>query len=133
MKRTLDLENDLKILDPVHDALLEFLGACGAGAEVAEEMFLVAEELLVNTISYGYEDKETHRIGLELSCEGGRFRMRFTDDGVAFDPLQAEEPDLDAPMAKRRIGGLGIHLVRTLTDGATYTREGGKNVLTIER
>jgi anti-sigma regulatory factor (Ser/Thr protein kinase) len=133
VKKTLSLPADLGILDTVHRELVDFLAAAGAGEPIAEEMFLVAEEVLVNTISYSFDDDEAHEIELSLSVEDGSFRMRFSDDGLAYNPLDAPAPDLDAPMAKRKIGGLGVHLVKSLTDRASWAREGGRNVLVLER
>jgi len=133
MKKTFAIVNDLRQLDLVHETLTGFLADAGVGTELAEEMFLVAEEVIANTISYGYEDEDVHRIELALSFTDGLFRMRFRDDAKAFDPLAAEAPDLDAPTEERGIGGLGIHLVRTLTDDASYRREGDANILTVER
>ena len=59
--------------------------------------------------------------------------MRFRDDGVEFDPLSRADPDLDAPTEERGIGGLGIHLVKTLTDEASWRRDGDANILTVRK
>jgi anti-sigma regulatory factor (Ser/Thr protein kinase) len=131
MRKTITIENDLEALSAVHREITGFL--TGFGTELGEEMFLVAEEVLANTISYGYRDDETHRIEIELSFSEGRIRMEFRDDAVPFDPLSVPEVDLDAPTEERGIGGLGIHLVKALTDEASYRREGDVNILTVER
>jgi anti-sigma regulatory factor (Ser/Thr protein kinase) len=127
------IRNELPELERVHEVIVAFAAGAGAPREFPEEMFLVAEEVLVNTISYGYEDEATHEIELGLSVEGGEFRMRFTDDAMAYDPLAREDPDLDAPTAERGVGGLGIYLVKSLTDEANYRREAEKNILTVRR
>jgi serine/threonine-protein kinase RsbW len=57
--------------------------------------------------------------------------VTIEDDGVAFDPLARAAPDVTADLDEREIGGLGIHLVRTLMDGMTYERRGERNVLVI--
>ncbi|MEN8148603.1 MAG: ATP-binding protein [Planctomycetota bacterium] len=133
MTTTITIRNALPELERVHDAILSFLDGTGASREFAEEMFLVAEEVLANTISYGYADDAGHEIELAQSVEGGVFSMRFTDDGAPYDPLARPDPDLDAPHEDRGVGGLGIHLVRTLTDEATYRREADRNILTVGR
>jgi anti-sigma regulatory factor (Ser/Thr protein kinase) len=51
------------------------------------------------------------------------------DDGRPFDPLQAPPPDLSAPLAERRVGGLGLHFVRNLMDQVSYARVGTRNIL----
>ncbi len=57
--------------------------------------------------------------------------MTIADDGVPFNPLGAEAPDIDASLEEREIGGLGIHLVRSLMDDVSYQRRIGKNVMTL--
>ena len=59
--------------------------------------------------------------------------MEVIDDGHAFNPLEAPPPDLSLPMEKRPIGGLGIHLLRELSDGITYERRNGTNRLVLTK
>ncbi len=53
----------------------------------------------------------------------------IVDSGIPFDVLSVPPPDLDAPVMERPTGGLGIHLIKRLTDSAAYRREGGRNIL----
>lgn len=133
MRSMISIENELPELERVHAAIVACLDGGGASREFAEEMFLVAEEILANTISYGYADDAVHEIELQMTFEDGTFSMRFTDDAAPYDPLSRPAPDLDAPTEERGIGGLGIHLVKTLTDEATYRREADRNILTVGR
>lgn len=133
MRPTLTISNELPELERVHEAITTYLAEAGAGRELAEEMFLVAEEVLANTISHGYRDEGAHEIAIGLSLSDGVFSMQFTDDGVPFDPLARPEPDLDSTHEDRGVGGLGVHLVRNLTDEATYRREADRNILTVGR
>ena len=55
------------------------------------------------------------------------------DDGQPFNPLHAPSPDTTRSLHDRSIGGLGIHLVRTLVDGLEYQRRKGKNVLLLRK
>ena len=57
--------------------------------------------------------------------------MEIADDGKAFDPLQAPEPDLSASAKERARGNLGIWLVRKTMDTVAYQRENGRNVVTL--
>ncbi len=59
--------------------------------------------------------------------------MRVEDDAVAFNPLEREAPDLNAPLEDRPIGGLGVHLVRKLMDDVRYERAGARNILTMRK
>jgi anti-sigma regulatory factor (Ser/Thr protein kinase) len=65
---------------------------------------------------------------LEREADGG-VRVEFADRGSAFDPEAAPEPDLAAPLTERKIGGLGLHFVRSLSRIVEYRREDGWNRL----
>ena len=93
---------------------------------------LVLEELGLNIMSYGYGEEGLHEFEITLTSEADVLRIEVTDDGRPFDPLnEAPEPDLDASVDDRQVGGLGIHLVRTMVDEMSYRREQDKNHLTL--
>ena len=76
--------------------------------------------------------KGLHEFEITLTSEADVLRIEVTDDGRPFDPLnEAPEPDLDASVDDRQVGGLGIHLVRTMVDEMSYRREQDKNHLTL--
>ena len=92
---------------------------------------LVLEELGLNIMNYGH-DEGLHEFEITLTSEADVLRIEFTDDGRPFDPLnEAPKPDLDASVDDRQVGGLGIHLVRTMVDEMSYRREHDKNHLTL--
>ena len=55
------------------------------------------------------------------------------DGGRSFNPVEAPTPNLNASLDERALGGLGIHLVKNLTDRLEYRRDGAKNVLMIRK
>jgi serine/threonine-protein kinase RsbW len=55
------------------------------------------------------------------------------DDGLAFNPLEMLAPDTKQPLEERPVGGLGIHLVRTLMDEVAYRRQNGRNLLVLKK
>ena len=57
--------------------------------------------------------------------------LTFIDQGVPFDPMQKEDPDITLPASERQIGGLGIYMVKKSMDGVSYRYEDGCNILTI--
>lgn len=61
----------------------------------------------------------------------GRRQFVFTDAGKPFNPLDVPEPDVTAPAEKRAIGGLGIFLVKKMSERVAYSRAGDRNVLTV--
>ena len=116
--------------------LAETIEAFGEqGALTPNEIYplnLVMEELLVNTISYGYNDPLQHTIEISLRIDDDYLTAVVIDDGIAFNPLEdAPTPVLAGEVEDRPIGGLGIHFMRTLMDEIQYQRDGDKNRLTM--
>jgi len=94
---------------------------------------LVLDELVANIIENAYEDTREHEIHVTLRLEGTELTVRVDDDGRPFDPLQAPPPNLDLPLEERPVGGLGIHLVRSVMDRVEYERREGHNILTMHK
>jgi len=103
------------------------------GNQVVSGLCVPLDELLRNTISYGYACDGPHRIDIALELEETRITVSITDDARPFDPT---DPNA-APSAGRGLetpatsGGLGLHFVRHLADGLTYVREDGHNKTTV--
>ncbi len=103
-------------------------------ADEAPRILILLEELLTNLVKYGYRDRaEPGRAEIVLGLEGSRLEIEFIDDGCAFDPFAAPPPDLDAPVEAREVGGLGIHILRSLTEEARYERRNDTNVIRLIR
>ena len=96
-------------------------------AELGFHVDLVLEELVQNTVSYGYPDGRQGRIELAIQQQGDALTIMVEDDGIPFDPFQQTTPDLAVPLEDREIGGLGIHFTRTLMDECHYQRVAGGN------
>lgn len=101
--------------------------------ETVLDLRLVAEEVLTNVAKYAYDDAQPHEVELTVARDRGEVMLQFVDDGRPFDPLSAKRPDLSAPERDRSLGGFGLDLVRSLTDGAEYARQGARNVLRLRK
>ena len=109
-------------------------GSCRAGGlavETALEVRLVAEEMLTNFVKYAHTPSDARLVELRLAVSSEAVRMEFRDAGPPFNPLDVPPPDLTSPPEERGIGGLGVHLVKSLVDDASYAREGKVNVLVL--
>jgi len=103
-------------------------------AEDAARILILLEELLTNLVKYGYPDRAEPGVAeIELALNGSRLEIEFIDDGCAFDPLAGPSPNLDEPLEERPIGGLGLHLLRSLTEVVRYERRDNKNVIRLSR
>jgi anti-sigma regulatory factor (Ser/Thr protein kinase) len=129
-----ELKNELAEMTTLAETLERFCDEHAVGPDVVNVVNLALEEIVTNIISYGYGGEGgDHRIRIDLAHDGASISARVEDDAKAFDPLQKEAPDTDAPLEERGIGGLGIHLVKTLMDEVRYSREDGRNVLFIRK
>ena len=100
-------------------------GLAGEGLFAAE---LVTEEAVVNVFKYAYPHGEG-KIRLRCMEDGDRFVIEVTDWGVPFEATALSDPDVTSPLEERPVGGLGIHLIKKMSDEMRYTREDGRNVL----
>lgn len=102
--------------------------------KVVTQINLAVEELFVNIAHYAYEnesEENTAEISIDFDETEKQISISFVDSGVKFDPLAKEDPDITLSAEERKIGGLGIHLVKQLMDNVTYEYKNNKNILTI--
>jgi len=91
---------------------------------------LILEEYINNLISYGFSDHLPHEISLEVINEETKLIVQVTDDGNPFDITNVPANDeIGKPLEERKIGGLGIHFIKSLSDQIDYLSKGGLNTL----
>ncbi len=132
-KKEISIKNQLTQLEVLVNELEILSEEWELPMSISLNLNLVLEELITNTIFYGYEDQDEHFIQIEISLENKVITMRITDDGKEFNPLLMAEPDIELSVEERKIGGLGIHFVRKLMDEVTYSRCAEKNILTLKK
>ena len=101
--------------------------------EVAHSFTLAFEELMANVVNHGQVGDRRHRVDITLSLRDGSLVGSFMDDGAPFNPLNAPMPNLSARIEDRRVGGLGLHLIREMMDDVSYARETDRNHLVMSR
>ena len=107
-------------------AIEDRLQSAGIEQSCVHDAQVIVEELVCNLIDHGAAaGVETVQLG--MAVDGARVILDIRDDGPEFDPLAHPQPDLDADLDARAIGGLGIHLVRELAEDARYHRGTGWN------
>ncbi len=115
----------------VMDEVEALLSARSVSARRKSAVRLALDELLSNVIQYAYDDGGVHRIGVKID-PGIPFVLAIEDDGRPFDPLSdAPAPVLEGPVEDRPVGGLGLHLLRSMGMEMDYRREKGRNILRV--
>lgn len=119
-------------LDDVNDFLLSFLSRLSCPQKLRMQMVLAVEEIFVNIANYAYSG-ETGDVEIVLEYENNALSITFIDSGVAYDPLQKEDPDITLSAEDRQIGGLGIYMTKKMMDDIVYERKDGKNILKLRK
>ena len=128
----LTLKNDLSELSRIADEIESHGESRGWPTKWIMNLNLSLDELITNTVSYGYQDTDEHEIHVTLTERTGSLVVVVEDDGMAFDPFTAAPaPDLEAGVEDRPIGGLGVYFVKTLMDEVAYERVENCNRITL--
>jgi serine/threonine-protein kinase RsbW len=108
-----------------------FLESAPIAPDGAREIMIVVDELASNIERHAWPQGGAHEFGLSLAWEDCASKVRvtvaFEDDGIPFDPRTARPPAHSTELDDRPIGGLGLELVRSLSDGLHYSRRDGRN------
>ena len=126
------LKNDLSELARIAGEIEAHGEARGWPAKWITNINISLDELITNTVSYGYQDTGAHEIRITLAEQDESLVTVVEDDGNAFDPfISVKMPDLEASVEERPIGGLGVYFVKTLMDEVAYERVAGVNRITL--
>ena len=121
-----------ELIDDMINPVLEALEGLEANKRATYQLHLALEEVLVNVVNYAYEGKEgTVDISYDISNDNKSIKVIIKDKGKAFDPTKAEDPPLEGTAKERKIGGLGIYIVKNIVDDIKYSRIDNQNVLEI--
>lgn len=126
-KRTIT-DFDLELLNR------EIESFCAGNKQLSSGLFtiqLVIEELVTNIIKYGSRAVKEESIEVRLRIGNGKVILTISDDTEAFNPLEAEEPDVTLPVEERKIGGLGLFLIRKKVQSITYEYMNGLNIMEV--
>lgn len=116
------------------ERLMESVSKCartqGFDQKKVNKIELAIEEVLVNIFNYSYPEKPGE---VEINCkmENGRFIIEIIDSGIPFDMSSLSDPDVTADVDHRKIGGLGVFLIKKLKDEVRYRRENNQNILNL--
>ena len=103
----------------------------GFARKRSREIELAVEEALVNILKYAYPDKNTGEVEVRCQIDNDAVLViEILDTGAPFDIRYFSEPDLNVNISDRKIGGLGIFLIRKMVDEVHYRRDGESNILT---
>ena len=128
----MSLANDVQEVARVIDSLEEFGAQQGIAIDESLRFGLALDEMITNIISYGLVGRDEATIKLSIEHAEGVLRAELLDDGLPFDPFKAEVEAPSGDIEHRRIGGVGLLLVKKFMDRLDYRRDGGFNRVNME-
>ena len=133
VKKDLSLIAHISNLHIFLDQMEEDMLTQGVDYSKSINVSVACEEIFTNICSYAYQkDNEEMMISYEITNDEA-IQITFIDSGIAFNPLEYKEPDISQSADERKIGGLGIFIVKNSMDELNYSRIDGKNIFTIKK
>lgn len=128
------MPDQLMAIPDLQTAFEQYVAQWTTAKPLIPTLNMALDDLLNNVVQYAFPDDQTeHLIEVEGEVREDYVVLTITDDGIPFNPLTVAPPDLSLLLHEREIGGLGIHLVRSMFDEVTYHRNVGRNVLTVKK
>ena len=119
-----DMAKLTQVLDFVQQDMLEK----GIEEQKCFKMVMAAEEIFSNIALYA---NTTNEVEVKTNIKNGLYTLTFADDGKEYNPLIKEDPNIHIPLEDRKVGGLGIFIVKKMADTLEYKYQNKKNILTI--
>lgn len=134
--KTIIVKAQMDYLKNVMEMVEDFLEFPECSDKTRNLVCVSVEEIFANISSYAYAPGEGE---IEISCSTHNVEdkkcidVRFKDRGIPFDPTKQKKPDFQIPFEKRKIGGLGIHMVMEFMDDVSYQHKDGYNILVLRK
>ncbi len=132
-QNSLTLDNDVKQVPQLYEFVNDVCRAIGFDETTTAAMNLALEEAVVNVMTYAYPLGTKGTVNIVAISDDVCVKFIISDNGAPFDPTVVAEVDTTLSAEDRKIGGLGIYLVRQLMDSVNYERVDGYNVLTLRK
>ena len=130
----LNLEASVANIPAVTDFVNAILEELDCPMKAQMQIDVAIDELFSNIAQYAYAPGTgPATVRIETEQDPPAVILTFIDQGMPFDPLAMEDPDITAPAEKRSIGGLGVFLVKKTMDDMRYERMDGQNILQIKK
>ena len=130
--KELSIDAEIKNIRMVTEFIDEQLEEYNCNLKAQTQIDIAIDELFSNISRYAYApDTGNVKIAVEITEDPKSVKITFIDSGVPYNPLETEEPDITLSLEERKIGGLGIYMVRKTMDDMIYEYRDGQNILSI--
>lgn len=125
--RAIQLSSSLDHVDLARDFVAEIARQVPMTPKEIYDLELVVTEALTNVMEHAYDGDETSAVQLLVTPDDEQLTIVISHDGRDFDPDAVPDPDMKQYLAERRVGGLGLFLMKKLMDEVEYsTGEDGR-------
>ena len=134
MKHEITLPAKIENIAKVTEWIDERLEELSCPMKVQMQIDVALDEIFGNIAHYAYRGKEgSATVQFSFDSETHTISISFFDEGLPFNPLEQTEPDTTLGVMERKIGGLGIFLVKKTMDEVSYEYKDGHNILTMKK
>ncbi len=127
---SITLEASLENLGTINSFIHKWAKKASLSTHSENELLLAAEELYINIVRYAYPES-LGKVTIHCRIDEDSLVLKIKDEGIPFNPLQLPEPHLVSCLKERKVGGLGVFLMRRFADNVKYEKQGKYNVLTL--
>ena len=127
---SITLEASLENLETINSFLHKWVKKASLSARGENELLLAVEEVFVNIVKYAYAES-LGKVTIYCRMDKDNLILQIKDEGISFNPLQLPEPHLVSCLKERKVGGLGVFLMRKLVNNVKYEKQGKYNILTL--
>ena len=122
----LQIKSRTENLSVIRDFVSKSASEAGFSNDVIENIILAVDEACTNIIKHAYKSYPEGEMIIKTKFTNSRFVVSITDYGISFEPAKVPEPDLQKYYRQKRVGGLGMYLMKTLVDDVKYVSIPGK-------
>jgi len=126
IKKRLSVRSTTDNLSRIRNFIKKYSGQAGFDDETSNKIVLAADEACTNIIKHAYKYSHSGRININLSFSNDKLRLSITDEGLHFNSNSIPEPDLKKYYEERKVGGLGMFLMKKLMDEVIYSQPNTK-------
>jgi serine/threonine-protein kinase RsbW len=126
IKKRLSVKSTTDNLERIRNFVKKHSAQVGFDEETSNKIVLATDEACTNIIKHAYKYSKSGKINIYLSFANKKLRLSITDQGTHFNSKSVPEPDLKKYYEERRVGGLGMFLMKKLMDEVSYSQSNSK-------
>ncbi len=129
----LKVKSNTENLTLIRDFVREHAVANGFSDDAINDIMLASDEAATNIMKHSYKANSSGEIEVSVVVIGEELEIILRDNGKSFNPNDIPSPNMEKYFNEKRVGGLGLHLMRTLMDSVEYSAAKNGNKLVLKK